>query len=255
MNKFSAELLDCIADEIQPQDPRIALAIDRVSDTLEHRANLELLADTDVRKFIEERAHDAQPLVKKIENDLQDAWEILRQCFHQGLDPEAEYQVPSGSGLGPLYNKLKDLRENFQALQDKIESARKEFHSPKKQAYEQDEDSLAYQRYLGPSHGKDLMQELADVIEQAKNQPGILKKLRDVQKKFEALLSHLPGHREACKNPMLVELSLRRIDSAINNLFEWAEDVMDKDLKSKIKSNLSTVAKEIQDIKKQTAEH
>jgi hypothetical protein len=55
-------------------------------------------------------------------------------------------------------------------------------------------------------------------------------------------------------NLMLIENSVRKIEISIKNIIEWSEDIEDKNLAQKIKSNADTVLKEIKEIKKEYAD-
>ena len=61
MSKITEEL-DCIAGELEPQDPRLALAIDQISDYLDYRtAKVEW-------PFIERFLKDISPVLENIKN-------------------------------------------------------------------------------------------------------------------------------------------------------------------------------------------
>jgi hypothetical protein len=52
-------------------------------------------------------------------------------------------------------------------------------------------------------------------------------------------------------NLMLIENSVMKIEKSIKSVIEWAEDIEDKNISNKIKSNVSSIIKEIAEIKKE----
>jgi hypothetical protein len=54
-------------------------------------------------------------------------------------------------------------------------------------------------------------------------------------------------------NLMLIENSVKKIEVSTKSIIEWSGDITDKNLADKIKSNATSVLKEVEEIKKEYA--